>query len=360
MSKRTTILLSVVMAAMAGGALLAIFARDIGEPPAGDERAPSLAEVASAAWPERIAQSAEPQPSAKVSVGYLPTAPLKSQLPNLNRHAERGNAYSACILASAYDLCERHRNAKAEFEYSDRYLLSMNERHAESFVTAVSDYDDQVSSICEGIEPQDSKDAMRWRLKAAIAGHPPSMAKLVSWHRPDTMTSETIDRDLAVAFEAHAERILNRAAEAGEIQAIEQISTAYTMGEITNSLGSVQIKADDLKALAASQALAMIRDESKTRKIPFDDFDDRELRAGIRSAVARMRREELARFSGFVSLYYDAYWKKYDRAQDEIGLISELPEQSCEALRRPAAAVADAASSARTAAPRIGINDIGG
>jgi hypothetical protein len=349
------------MAAVAGGALLAIFARDIGEPPAGDERALSLAEVASAAWPERIAQSAEPQPSAKVSVGYLPTAPLKSQLPNLNRHAERGNAYSACVLASAYDLCERHRNVKVEFEYSDRYLLSMNERHAESFVTAVSDYDEQVSSMCEGIEPQDPSDAMRWRLKAAIAGHPPSMAKLVSWDRPDTTASETMDRDLAVAFEAHAERILNRAAEAGEIQAIEQISTAYTMGEITNSLGSVPIKADDLKALAASQALAMIRDESKTRKIPFDDFDDRELRASIRSAVARMRREQLARFSDHVALYYGAYWKKYERMQDKVGPMSEWPEQACEALRRPADGGArTAAASARGAALRIGADDIGG
>lgn len=335
MSKLKAIRLAAI-AAIAGFAIVTILVRDrgVGEPPIDPEEAHASLDEHVEAQADHAAQGAEEPKKTDDSGVYLPGAGLHPQLPHLTRSAGKGSDYSACVLATALHLCRRRSDALVDLGYSDAYLTGLSEEQAESFATSISHYEYEVSRMCADIDPADSPNSLRWLVKAAIAGHPASMSRLVSLNASAHDTSEPPDKDIVAAFRSNAERALNRAAEAGEIRAIEQISAAYAMGEITSALGAVSIRPDDFKALAASQASAMIRDESKKRKIPFDDFDDRELRATIRSRMAQMRREELARFSHFVSTYYGAYWNKHDQARDTIGPMSELPEHSCEALRR--------------------------
>jgi hypothetical protein len=357
MSKQTALVIGVVVAIVGMVSITAIFRHgELGESAAGEPKArAALGE--DAAW--RVKPSGQ-QHGAALSSAYVPNIPLKSQISGLARDADNGNTYSACILAAALDICHRQSESAVLFDYPDTYLAGMREEQAESFALSVSSYEHRVSQMCAGVEAIDAHQRAHRLLKAAIAGHAGSISRLFSLRELSVDGPEPPDKSVAAAFRGNAERMLNRAAEAGEVRAIELVSFAYLTGNISSPLGSVSIRADELKALGASQALALIRDESKKRKIPFYDFDDREIRANIESRIAQMRREELARFSGFVSLYYDAYWNNYDRKPDKIGPMSELPEESCETMKQPEADVARTAASARGTAARKGAHGVPG
>jgi hypothetical protein len=349
MSKQAAISVGIV-AALAGMVFLTVFFGDrtVGDARASGEKSRPAKSQDVGLQPKRFGSQRK---SATLSA-YVPTIPLKSQLSELARDAEKGGAYSACILASAFDVCHRELESPVVFDYPPSYFSRMSEEQAESFSLSAANFEYRVSRMCQGIEAADARERAQWLLKAAIAGHSGSMSRLLSLRDFSADGREPPGERIAAAFRGNAERMLNRAAEAGEIRAIEQVSFAYLTGNISNPLGSVSIRADELKALAASQALALIRDESKKRKIPFYDFDDREIRANIESRIAQMRREDLARFSGFVSLYYDAYWNNYDRKQDKIGPMSELPEESCETMMKDGARDGARKDGARTPGAR--------
>jgi hypothetical protein len=278
---------------------------------------------------ERSAQFLPSHRRGGLPVVYHASVALKSQIAGLRSAADSGNAYAACVLASALDLCGRRRNDLVMFDYPDGYLTSLSDTQADRFSMAISRREQAMSIMCLGIEPEDLRDVDERLLQSALAGHPASMARLASLPEKSNRGLNITKKQFAIAYREHAEVMLNRAAESGELSAIEQISSAYAMGAITSAMGNLPIKADELKFLAASHALTLIRDDLKKRRLPVDYFDDQELRVTIRSRMAGMRKEELSRFSRLTSTYYRAYRARYAESDDNFAPLDELPERAC-------------------------------
>lgn len=260
---------------------------------------------------------------------YHPSMPLKNQVATLVRAADVGEANAACVLSAALDLCARYHAGHFMDRYPDAYLASMSEEQAEQFVMATSYREERVEAMCAGIDENQIAESKAWIVQSALAGYQSSMSRFVEPARGQDLGKSRDDQRVAIAYRVNAERMLNRAADAGSIEAIRAISIAYATGEIASPLGVVSIRSDELKALAASNALMMIRERAKMDKMPFDASDYSELESSIRSQMAAMDRHDLSRFSKLSSIYFNAYEARLEKDPDKFGVLADLPENAC-------------------------------
>ena len=265
---------------------------------------------------------------AKAFSHYAPMS-VKPQLPSLRAAAQAGDARAACTLASVFHLC-----AKAEFmptfdQYSSAYLAGMDKAQAERFAMRTAYFDERVSVMCDGIDAEDMRDmGERW-LQSVMAGFSTPLPRRL-WLYADAEPVEAGERRRLVGVSRDSvERMLNRAAESGDVAAIEAVSMAYVIGRIATPAGTVALSPDHLKASAASYALLMIRDEKRKRKLPVDEYADDESIRGMRGGMSVMNAHELAEFTRISTMYYQAYQARFAGHPAEDEMLAELPESVC-------------------------------
>lgn len=268
---------------------------------------------------------------AKAFSHYAPVS-VKPQLPSLRAAADVGDAQAACMLASVFELCAKANYRPTFDDYSTAYLAGMDKVQAERFAMRTAYFDDRVSTMCDGIVADDMRDVSERWLHAVNAGFSLPLPRRL-------LLESVVGSNDAVAPEAapvlvgadrdSIERMLNRAAESGDMSAIEAVSLAYSTGRILTPAGAVEFPPDELKALAASYALLMIRDDMRNRKLPVEDYGHDETMRGIRGRMAVMDARALEAFTRISAGYYQAYRARSTRNSPEDELLAELPEGIC-------------------------------
>lgn len=268
------------------------------------------------------------------SSAFHPSLALKSQLPELRAAADRGDAHAACFLAWALDLCERRSNHDRLLDYPDDYLARLDDTQAERVSIALNFRERRVSAMCADMKPGDAADIEERILQSALAGHPRSMSRFATLSSLPERYTVYSSTDFATAYRENAEAMINRAAEAGDLDAIASISFAYSSGYISSALGDLPIKGDRIKAMAAASAMWRIRGVAEKEKLPTayvggDDGRDQAARQLVRNRLVSASQDELIRFTRLESAYVDAYRQQAMGNSAAHGLLDDLPEQAC-------------------------------
>jgi hypothetical protein len=257
------------------------------------------------------------QGGASSTSAYDPSVPLVRQLRRLRDLADLGDAHAACIVASALDLCARGADRIPIAGYEQLDPTSLGDTDIDRIAESI-EFADRYAATCDGLTRDNFIDMEASLLQAAKSGHPRSMTRfaLLPFVRND------LDGQAAANFtHAHrtsAEAMLNRAAEAGDREAIRGVRDAYSLGYITTAMGAVPVRKDLAKSTAASSAIA----------IQMSETDHRSIEEMVAVAIHRMSDQERARFARLQAVYIRAY-RLPPTAGDSADAMGEFPETVC-------------------------------
>ena len=211
--------------------------RDPASLPSSAEGAPRI-DAHPAAMVEAPIGKAESQPLRAAASAATPLPPLNMPvaqvLDSLERAARAGDARAACRAAFELERCHELRALQASIstfrdlaerpgvgtELAKRYN-AMADREQSRFLEA--------KRLCEGVSASEARDAWRYLLQAARAGHGPSMARFAS-RRVFSDADPVAALDGLIAFRNEGPSFLARAAQAGYPEAYEQLAFAYVTG----------------------------------------------------------------------------------------------------------------------------------
>ncbi len=259
---------------------------------------------------------AEVRPRTLSSI-YNPNIPLVSQLGKLRSLSDSANPYATCVLAWALDLCSRGPELIPIGEYSNADLRTLDEesvtRIAESLESS-----DRYELTCSGLVKDDLKDMDDRLLQAARMGHVRSMTKLAQFSTRPGSGPENSTQSF-ISHRKNAELFLNRAAEAGDPDAIRGIYNAYSEGYISSNMGDLEVAIDTAKSLAALRVTSLdARPQEK------NDLDQ-----GIAQALMQMDHAQRSRFDHYESVYRQAYAKASKDGAELQSALDDLPEKAC-------------------------------
>jgi hypothetical protein len=279
-----------------------------------------------------------PEPIRPLSISPIrhnlsdPSTSLKAQLPVLRAAADRGDQHATCLLASMLDLCGRKIDSSALHNYPDSYLLAMDKTQSENWARATKLYEDVVSSVCAGLDSADFVDADERLLRAALTGNARAMAKFALLPFRMDESHSLSKSELEQAYKENAESMLNKAAEAGDLDAIAAVALSYSSGYIQSAMGNLPVRNDAVKTLAAFRTLIWIRDNSKKGELPPKYTADGGLEVSTDAMTDMARRlspMELMQAERLASAYYEAY---RDERAENAGLhtlLKDMPEYAC-------------------------------
>ena len=207
----------------------------------------------------------------------------------LARRALNGDVRAACRLAFELETCARLpgvQNMVAQIRQRDAEETdpAMREGHARAlaFFGAIAD---RGAHTCDGVASEETTNAWKWQVAAALAGYPPSMARFAA----ASVFGSQATHDGVHAYRDHAADLLQRAIDAGEPIAFELAMHAHRRGE---SFGSFQLPKDPVRA--AAYALALHRAASPAYARYFDLEDLQRSLGAERFAQARHLSQSLA------------------------------------------------------------------
>jgi hypothetical protein len=189
-------------------------------------------------------QVAPPQPLAPLPP---PDTPLSAALPLLRAAAASGNDAASCRLAIELHNCAGSESLRSRIAELDRLPAK-----AATAVLIAKQRADMVATLkaCDAVPPGD---LVPWKLMldAALRGHVPSMARFGGGVLSRSSSGEW-DLDAIGAYRDHAYDFLRRAAEAGDVEAIQDVG----FGLMTYSVGTRAIPFDPVRGLAYLKALS--------------------------------------------------------------------------------------------------------
>ncbi len=250
---------------------------------------------------------------------YDPDSPLAPQLPFLRRLSDRNDPYATCILAFALDVCARG---------PERMIIEtpINEAMAnpdEKSVTRIAEsmeFKERYAQMCGGLDKASLTDMDRRLLQSAELGHIRSMTRFALLPYRQGGESENPNSGFSVAYRNKAESMLNKAAEAGDPEAIRGVYYAYAQGYITSAMGSHPIEKDAAKSLAALRILSLHS----------ADVEDKEsIERKIQNLLAQMPTAEVSRFWKMDSTYTAASYGDTSTWQPEERVLEDFPERAC-------------------------------
>lgn len=256
---------------------------------------------------------------------YNPTATLDSQIDKLRKLADRREPYATCVLAWALDFCSRGSHINPVEDYADIDLSDQGERMLNRIGADLA-FHDRYEVICPGLNPGNFKDIDERMLQSALMGNTKSMARLALLPNRFGGGLDISRIDFAVAYQKNAESMLNRAAEAGDPDALLGIYQAYSRGYIESAMGELKVKEDLVKSTAAARALSRYADPESRKG--FEDV--------IAESLARMSPAQQSRLASLESKYQRAQEKNTTGADaSPDGIMDDSPEQACAKQARP-------------------------
>ncbi len=255
---------------------------------------------------------------------YNPTATLESQIDKLRTLANRHEPYATCVLAWALDFCSRGSHINPVEEYGNMDLSDQGEKKL-SRIAADLAFRDRYEVICPGVNPGEFKDIDERMLQSALMGHTKSMARLALLPNRFGGGLDISRINFAVAYQKSAENMLNRAAEAGDRDALLGIYQAYKRGYIESTMGELKVNEDLVKSTAAARTLSRYA-EPDDRK-GFEEI--------IAESLARMSPAQQSRLASLESKYQRAQEKNTTGADALPDGIDDSPEKACAKQARP-------------------------
>ncbi|GEM_PF-1405538 len=258
---------------------------------------------------------------------------IKSQLRFLLEASKENDAYAACALARALDIC-RKRDADNEADvsldaYASAHTASLSEQEVDSLANAIAIREKTASAMCDLLTDDEQKVFDEIVYKSAQLGDPTSMRifalqddKRTIFGEPVPVSKAHIDR-----HGMYAEKMLNLAAEAGDPVAIKAIYSIYATGAISTSFDRVKVRRDDVKSVAAYKALEAVGDFRLKARSSAGEIE--QARKDIDETVSGFGQAEQIRLAKLKEKYVRAYRskKRPDSIREE--LFDTLPEQAC-------------------------------
>ncbi|MES2671899.1 MAG: hypothetical protein V4673_15980 [Pseudomonadota bacterium] len=258
--------------------------------------------------------------SSRVAI-YDPDVPLRAQTDKLRRLSDGGNPYATCVLSYALQMCFGGADRTAFGDPPNVDLATLGMKDADEYAVAI-EYWDRHKTTCSGLEKTDFIDLNKRLLMSAKHGHARSMADFaqLSTLLSSSVESEgpILERDNALL----AEPMLNRAAERGDLHALNGVAAAYRDGHISSIFGFHPVRKDEAKALAAWYAASRLAPPEEMALI------DEQILAGKN----RLSQAEKIRFRSLSARYERARSARSPRRNDGIGFSEEYPEVICRDL----------------------------
>ncbi len=256
---------------------------------------------------------------------YDPAAPLAPQLQRLRNLSDSGDAYATCVLAWALDLCVRGGDRISVAEYGGADPEDLEERDVDRIAKSL-EFSERHENSCAGLDGASFRDLDQRLLQAAQAGHVRSMARFALLPLRLGSGENASDPTFVLAHRTHAESMLNRAAEAGDMEAVRGVHQAYGLGYITSAMGTLVVERDLVKSTAALRAMARHAGPE----------DRSALEQNIASAMQGMGRADVARMERLEATYFHADRGGSGIWEDDQDVIEDLPEKVCaDAAPRP-------------------------
>jgi len=195
---------------------------------------------------------------------FAPMPPVGTRLlgiyDTLQRQALNGDPRAACRLAFELQECAglpglrqfvadiRARQADPETPAS----LRDGEGKAARFFGGLAE---RAEATCAGFPREETANAWKWELAAALAGYPPSMARFAVGSTTRALNPEDQRQDGNNAYRDHAPELLQRAIDAGEPLAFELAMHAHRRGGLH---GVALVPRDEVRAAAYAIALRRV------------------------------------------------------------------------------------------------------
>ena len=172
---------------------------------------------------------------------------------------------------------------------------------------------------CAGLDGASFRDLDQRLLQAAQTGHVRSMTRFALLPFRLGSGENVSDPTFVLAHRKHAESMLNRAAEAGDMEAVRGVYQAYGLGYITSAMGAVVVEKDLVKSTAALRAMSRHAGPE----------DRSALEQSIASAMQGMSRADIARMERLESSYFHAGRGGSSIWEDDRDVVEDLPEKVC-------------------------------
>jgi hypothetical protein len=252
---------------------------------------------------------------------YIPEAPLEPQLGALRKLSDGGNRYATCILAFALDFCARGPDRMIVSDSLSKDPSAMNEEDIERIAENL-EFQKRYVTTCAELDTNSFVDMDQRLFMSAAMGSPRSMARFALLpERPDSNGTDP-NSQFALNHRNNAESMLNKAAEAGDPDAIRGIQDAYSLGYITSAMEPLEVTKDPAKSLAALSVLSQ----------QYSQEDQQSVRAAIRNELAQMDAGQKSRFLDFSERYKTSATKHATRLQYGDHVVDDFPEYACDSV----------------------------
>lgn len=252
------------------------------------------------------------------SAVYDPELTLGVQIGRLEDLADRGDPYATCVLAWALDMCMSNRSPVDP----EDFLGSRDEDLDENEIAAAErkiEYRRKVERACADVNAGSFPQFSTRLLESAKRGSVRSMTRFAYAQGEFGQSDDKIDASLSNEYRENAESMLNRAADAGDPEAILGVYHAYSSGYLESRFGKLLVDMDMVKAAAAARVLSFYgTDEVKE-----------DLRDFIGGAESRMSGPELSRLRTQESRFRQAYWHRASAGPIHATDLDTLPETAC-------------------------------
>lgn len=257
----------------------------------------------------------------KAAIVYNPRVPLGEQLAKLREEASGGNAYAICVLATALDLCveqmmESDRSPWKELSSGDT-IEKADDGQVEKLSVELETQKNR-DLMCANVHQGDMSERDAWMLRSAMSGNPRSMTRFAM--NPKFSGNIRLDDiDLMIEYRKSAESMLNRAAAAGNSEAILGLYRAYSTGAIGTDIGELKVGQDPAKAVGAARAI-----------LPYlSDAYRKEIESEIDPLIAKMDKAQQERMVSSERAYKKAYLSQAGTEKAGRHRNSDSPEAVC-------------------------------
>jgi hypothetical protein len=252
-------------------------------------------------------------PIDKVAV-YDPQLPLSRQLERLRLQSDQGNPYATCVLAYALDLCAGGVE-RVMVDDMSRVASDDPDEHAVDRWATDLEFRSRFETTCTGMDEHAYADMEKRLLMSARLGHPGSMGKFAQMSLLLNLQADEARSAFARSHRNSAERMLNQAAEGGDLDALRGLHRAYSEGFITNAFEDVQVTKDSVKSAAALYALSQYASPEERLVMASE----------VEAMTGRMSSGEMMRFQRLSARYVAAA----PRSPSRLGLVEAYPEVAC-------------------------------
>ena len=254
---------------------------------------------------------------ADFGLAFASETPIKSYIEHQQKKMNGGDSRSVCAIAWALDYCMNGNYEKSsKYEFLFRDDLEGKSEDALLEIEQALSLTDAAERSCRGINDFEHNNYYRLMLRSAANGDKKSMSRISLMPQRLGFDASNVDSDLVKVINGSAEAFLNKAALAGDKDALVGVYRSYATGRIDNAFGIIKIQKDKVKAAAAASVIALDAE--------YQDY--KHLLDFVSASKSSMSSAELMNFNQLRKTYISSHMKNkeirtYDGSNDAYGIL---------------------------------------